>query len=98
MGNPDYVAPEVLEGQSCLKSDLYSAGKLMLYLLLLTSREVSPRWSSHVPHLSNRLIEAINHLWLHRKVANAREFRETFVPAAYRGQGQALARIAGDCW
>ena len=98
LGNPDYVAPEVLEGRSSLKSDLYSTGKLMIYLLLLTSHEVSPRWSSHVPHLSNRLIEAINHLWLHRKVPNAREFRETFIPAAYRSQGQTLARIAGDCW
>jgi serine/threonine protein kinase len=96
LGNRDFVAPEVLEGHSGLKSDLYSAGKLMIYLLLLTSHEVSPRWSSHVPHLSDRLIEAINDLWLHRKVPDAAKFRETFVPPAYRNQHQVLARIARE--
>jgi serine/threonine protein kinase len=96
LGNRDFVAPEVLEGHSCLKSDLYSLGKLMIYLLLLTSHEVSPRWSSHVPHLSHRLIEAINELWLHRKVPDAAKFRETFVPPAYRSQHQVLARIAKE--
>ena len=98
LGNRDFAAPEVLLGHSCLKSDLYSVGKLMIYLLLLTSHEVSPRWSSHVPHLNADLIAAIDHLWLHRKASDAREFRETFVPAARRLQRQALTRIAHDCW
>ena len=97
LGNWDFAAPEMLQGHSCLKSDLYSVGKLMIYLLLLTSHEVSERWSSHVPHLSTELIEAINHLWLHRKANDAREFRKALVPFSFRNQRHILTRIAQDC-
>lgn len=98
LGNRDFAAPEVLAGHSCLQSDLYSVGKLMIYLLLLTSHEVSPQWSSHVPHLSSSLIEAIDHLWLHRQVSEAGEFRAKFLPAACRLPRQSLTRLAHDCW
>lgn len=98
LGNRDFAAPEVLQGHSCLKSDLYSVGKLMIYLLLLNSHEVSLIWSSHVPHLSTELIEAINHLWFYRKANDARTFRETFVPSAFQQGRQALSRIVRDCW
>ena len=99
LGNRDFAAPEVLQGHSRLESDLYSVGKLMIYLLLLNSHEVSLKWSSHFPHLSPHLIETINNLWLYRKVNNPLEFRDTFVPPSVRQMGyEKLTRIVEDCW
>ncbi len=97
LGNLDFAAPEVLQGHSSLKSDLYSLGKLMIYLLLLNSHEVNAMWSSHVPHLSSELIEVINHLWLHRRTDDARAFREIFVPLLFRTKRHLLTQIARNC-
>ena len=99
LGHHDFTAPEVLEGNSRLDSDLYSIGKLIIYLLLFNCHEVSIKWSSHVPHLSPQLIEAINHLCFYRKIKDPLEFRKTFIPPSVSQQGyMILTRIVEDCW